>query len=74
MDRGEPGGLQSMGWQRVRHDWAIFTHSLTQQIFKWMKEWKAVVSIRLWSSIGSWTFYESRGTKTAVKTAKVNLI
>ena len=22
MDRGEPGGLQSMGWQRVRCDWA----------------------------------------------------
>ena len=23
----EPGGLQSMGWQRVRHDWA--TNSFT---------------------------------------------
>ena len=20
LDRGEPGGLQSLGWQRVRHD------------------------------------------------------
>ena len=27
MDRGEPGGLQSMGSQRVRHDLATFTHS-----------------------------------------------
>ena len=26
----EPGGLQSMGWQRLRHDWATspFTHTL----------------------------------------------
>ena len=24
----EPGGLQSMGSQRVRHDWATFTHQL----------------------------------------------
>ena len=24
----EPGGLQSMGSQRVRHDWVIFTFSL----------------------------------------------
>ena len=29
INRGEPGGLQSMGLQRVRHDWATFTHSLT---------------------------------------------
>ena len=26
----EPGGLQSMGSQRVRHDWVIHTH--------WLKE------------------------------------
>ena len=25
----EPGGLQSVGSQRVRHDWVAFTHSLT---------------------------------------------
>ena len=25
----EPGGLQSMGWQRVGHNWVTFTHSLT---------------------------------------------
>ena len=25
----EPGGLQSMGWQRVRHDWAT-KHSTAQ--------------------------------------------
>ena len=24
----EPGRLQSMGWQRVRHDLATFTHTL----------------------------------------------
>ena len=24
---GEPGWLQSMGWQRVRHDWVTNTHS-----------------------------------------------
>ena len=24
----EPGGLQFMGWQRVRHDWASNTHTL----------------------------------------------
>ena len=29
MNRGEPGGLQSMGSQRVTHSWATFTHSLT---------------------------------------------
>ena len=23
----EPGGLESMGWKRVGHDWATFTHS-----------------------------------------------
>jgi len=23
----EPGGLQSMGWQRVRHDWVTNTHT-----------------------------------------------
>ena len=28
MDR-EPGGLQSMGWQRVGHDRATFTHTHT---------------------------------------------
>ena len=74
MDWGEPGGLQSMGLQTVRHDWATFNHSLTQQIFQWMKEWKPVVSTGVWSSVGSWTFYESRGTKTDLKTAKMNLI
>ena len=25
----EPGGLQSMGWQRVRHDWVTNTHTHT---------------------------------------------
>ena len=25
----EPGGLQSMGWQRVRHNWTIHSHTLT---------------------------------------------
>ena len=25
---GEPGGLQSMGLQRARHDWATDTHTL----------------------------------------------
>ena len=28
MDRGEPGGLQSMGSQRVGYDCATFIHSL----------------------------------------------
>ena len=23
---GEPGGLQFMGWQRVRHDWYLLTY------------------------------------------------
>ena len=32
----EPGGLQSMGWQRVRHDWATntFTTTFSQGIQK----------------------------------------
>ena len=25
----EPGGLQSMGWQRVRHNWTIHSHTHT---------------------------------------------
>ena len=28
-DRGEPGGLQSMGSQKVGHNWATFTNTLT---------------------------------------------
>ena len=28
----EPGGLQSMGWQRVRHDWEINTYTNKIQI------------------------------------------
>ena len=26
----EPGGLQSMGWQRVRHNWVTNTHTPLQ--------------------------------------------
>ena len=33
---GEPGGLQSMGWLRVRHDWAtslsLFFHALEKEM------------------------------------------
>ena len=32
----EPGGLQSMGLQRVRHDWATVNHSLTQEAKCWI--------------------------------------
>ena len=30
----QPGGLRSVGWQRVRHDWAHSTHMLIQRIIK----------------------------------------
>ena len=36
MNRGEPGGLQSMGSQRVGHNWATSTHSFT---IKWHMKW-----------------------------------
>ena len=34
MDREEPGGLQSVGSQRVRHDWLtnIYPHILAPQL------------------------------------------
>ena len=35
MDR-EPGRLQSMGWKRVGHDWATFTHTFPSQA--WYKK------------------------------------
>ena len=29
----EPGGLQSMGWQRIRHDWV--TNANTNDFIEW---------------------------------------
>ena len=60
MDRGEPGGLQSMGSQRVGQDWATFTHSAT---IKWHTKWnfpgspmvKTVLPLQgawVWSLVG----------------------
>ena len=37
---GEPGGLQSMGSQRVGHDWATHTHTHTQ---KPTQDFKAII-------------------------------
>ena len=35
----EPGGLQSMGSQRVRHDWATNTHTHILGIRHWFRCW-----------------------------------
>ena len=34
----EPGGLQSMGSQRVRHDWATNTHTVLSQVVPSLKQ------------------------------------
>ena len=49
----DPGGLQSMGLQRVRHDWATNTH-LTN-IFFFLS-----VSIMDWLTAISWMFVSSQ--------------
>ena len=52
----ESGRLQSMGSQRVRHDWSSWAHThntllstlwMGQKIFKWRKKWELVI---LWQS------------------------
>ena len=40
----EPGGLQSMGWQGVRHDWVINTKQMEEiikfKLFKCLVHWR----------------------------------
>ena len=36
----EPGGLQSMGWQRVRHDWVTNTYKQPAELLKGGIFWK----------------------------------
>ena len=38
----EPGGLQSMGLQRIRHDWAESTHTHVDSVFVFLKNCQAV--------------------------------
>ena len=50
----EPGGLQSIGLQRVGHDWATDNHSLTQLVMGFpggsmVKNRSAVEETRVWS-------------------------
>ena len=51
--REGPGGLQSIGLQRVGHDWA------TEHIFT--KQWLTLLMLRLWMrqawSLSSWTWH-----------------
>ena len=59
----EPGGLWSMGWQRVRHDWA------TSLILSWRGRWwgrsinlgpgESWVKLSVWVPPSSMTLYES---------------
>ena len=36
----EPGRLQSMGSQRVRHDWMTLLHSLHFTLYHWRRKWQ----------------------------------
>ena len=55
----EPGGLQSMGWQRVRHDWAT-TLSLKRylgEFFTHLSIWYLSKAIRVeksWTQLRDW--------------------
>ena len=37
----EPGRLQSMGLQRVRHNWATSLHSLHFILYHWRRKWQS---------------------------------
>ena len=52
----EPGGLQSLGWQWVRHDWRINTSALLTLTFS--KYWK--LELWLWCS----TVVSKKGTES----------
>ena len=55
---GEPGGLQSVGSQRVRHDWAWAYRFVWQDYTRYFK-W--VFSFNLQDWVGSWLFYKCGG-------------
>ena len=46
----EPGGLQSMGWQRVRHDWATSLSLFT--FMHWRRKWQPTPVFLLGESQG----------------------
>ena len=45
----EPGGLQSMGSQRVRHNW-VHTHTHTHTVFQrlWLEQWDQFLTLFTW--------------------------
>ena len=57
MDRGEPGGLQSMGSQRVGYDWATFIHSLTSLTICWLKNSCNKRDLSFHEFIPTWSVY-----------------
>ena len=61
-----PGGLQSVGSQRVRHDWATNTHAHN------LYEWDAFIPIRqmTWHVTSFWTIVLSMPTTRTYPEAK----
>ena len=58
----EPGGLQSVGSQRVGHDWATNTHTIvnlkgvSRCHYKWDRKWTVYQSLEWRDLFGSWCF------------------
>ena len=42
---GEPGGLPSMGWHRVGHDWSNLAAAAAYRLSEWLRAKSAVASI-----------------------------
>ena len=49
-----PGGLQSMGSQRVRHDWATSLSLFT--FMHWRRKWQPILGNPRMSSLTQWTW------------------
>ena len=49
----EPGGLQSMGLQRVRHDWVTEYH---QSLIRWDHLWRKEWDPEIWDGESKWSW------------------